>query len=92
MKTATLVILAITSLAQAYARKPVRVVSPMVVTCEKSDGTKTVTGVRVLVYDSQEKDLVGIGFGPNRQDDGLKSFEGNCIIEARAESRSSRNE
>lgn len=55
--------------------------SPLKVTCTLEDGTERVLQMKSVYFDSEKGRAVGIGFGPNRQDDGLKVLAGKCVIE-----------
>lgn len=53
---------------------------PVQVVCQASDGSTKVYHVNSLRFQSETGILVAIGFGPNRQDDGIEVMSGNCEI------------
>lgn len=64
----------------AWRATEARGTGPLHVECTK-DGIKKVYNTNKIAYGGAgTKSLTAIGFGPNRQDDGIASLQGNCII------------
>lgn len=60
----------------------VRGTGPIHVECTDANGVVKAYNVNELNYHDNGADssLTAIGFGPNRQDDGIKTLEGSCFI------------
>lgn len=58
---------------------------PLHVECKTADGIIKIYNVNSVFYTGDDKSLVAVGFGPNRQDDGMAQLNGDCSITVKKE-------
>lgn len=92
MKYITVATIVFMLLGQAQARHIPSPKAPLKAICKLPDGTENIFHTRTIYYNSETGKAAGIGFGPNRQDDGIKVLSGDCIIEPTTENQSYRAE